>query len=47
MRDQVIDLASRRTKAEAWVAVESMLNAREFPGATLPEILEDLSVDRG
>jgi len=46
MRDQIIDLASRRTKAEAWAAVESMLSSPEFPGATLPEILEDLSADR-
>ena len=46
MRDQVIDLAGRRTKAEAWAAVESMVNSPEFAGATLPEILEDLSVER-
>ena len=46
MRDQVIELAARRTKQEAWAAVESALAAEDSPGATLEHLVDDLSVDR-
>lgn len=46
MRDQVIDMASRRTKQEAWAMVESALAAEDTPGASLADIVEDLGADR-
>jgi hypothetical protein len=46
MRDRVIDMASRRTKEEAWAAVESALSADDSPGSSLDDILTDLAHDR-
>jgi antitoxin FitA len=46
MRDQVIELAGRRTKAEAWAAIESALAADDSPGSTMTDIVDDLSKDR-
>lgn len=46
MRDQVVELASRRTKDEAWSAVEGALAAEDSPGATLKRIVGDLADDR-
>ena len=46
MRDQVIELASRRTKEEAWAAVESALAAEDSPGSSMEGILDDLAHDR-
>lgn len=46
MRDQVVDIASRRTKDEAWAAVESTLSAEDSPGSTLASIVGDLADDR-
>jgi len=46
MRDQVVEMASRRTKDEAWAAVESTLAAGDSPGPTLANIVGDLSDDR-
>jgi len=46
MRDQVIELASRRTKEEAWAAVESALAAEDSPGSSMEGILDDLTHDR-
>ena len=46
MRDQVIELASRRTKEEAWAAVESALLADDSPGSSMQGILDDLALDR-
>ncbi len=46
MRDQVVELARRRSKAEALAAVESALAAEDSPGATLKDITRDLAADR-
>lgn len=46
MRDQVIELAGRRTKAEAWAAVESALAVEDSPGSSLRRIVGDLADDR-
>lgn len=46
MRDQVVDLAGRRTKAEAMAAVEGTLAGTESPGSTLEDIVGDLDHDR-
>ena len=46
MRDQVVEMAGRRTKDEAWAAVESALAAEDSPGPTLTRILGDLADDR-
>jgi plasmid stability protein len=46
MRDQVIDMAGRRTKEEAWAAVESALSADDSPGSSMAGILADLAHDR-
>lgn len=46
MRDQVLDLASRRTKEEAWAAVDSALAAERSSGSTLDQIVRDLAEDR-
>ena len=46
MRDQVIELAGRRTKEEAWAAVESTLAAEDSPGSSMEGILADLAHDR-
>jgi len=46
MRDQVVDLASRRTKEEAWAAVDSALSAEESSGSTPEQIVADLAEDR-
>ena len=46
MRDQVIEFAARRTKQEAWAAVESALAAEDSLGATLENLVSDLSDDR-
>jgi len=46
MRDQVIELASRRTKEEAWAAVESALSAEDSPGSSMEDIVDDLGLDR-
>jgi antitoxin FitA len=46
MRDQVVALAGRRTKEEAWAAVESSLAAEPSPGSTMEQILRDLADDR-
>ncbi len=47
MRDQVIELAGRRTKQEAWAAVESGLIAENSRGAALEDIGDDLADDPG
>lgn len=46
MRDQVIELAARRTKEEAWAMVEAALAAEGSAGATLDRIVDDLADDR-
>jgi len=46
MRDQVLDLASRRTKEEAWAAVDSALAAEDSRGPTPKQIVADLAEDR-
>jgi len=46
MRDQVVEMASRRTKDEAWAAVESTLATEDSPGSTLTSIVGDLADDR-
>lgn len=46
MRDQVIDLAARRTKEEAWALVDAALAADDSPGSTLERIVADLADDR-
>jgi len=46
MRDQVVDLAGRRTKEEAWAAVESALAVEGSSGSTLEQIARDLAEDR-
>ena len=46
MRDQVVEMAGRRTKHEAWAAVESALDAEDSPGPTLIGILDALADDR-
>lgn len=46
MRDQVIDLAGRRTKEEAWASVDAALAAENSPGSTLERIVGDLAEDR-
>ncbi len=38
MRDQVVELAARPTKDEAWAAIESALAAEDSAGSTLIEI---------
>lgn len=47
MRDQVVEMAHRRTKEEAWASVESALAAEDTPGASLANIVDDLRADRG
>lgn len=46
MRDQVVQLAGRPTKEEAWAMVESALAADKSPGATMQQIVADLADDR-
>lgn len=46
MRDQVVEIAGRRTKDEAWAAVESALATEDLPGSTMPRIVSDLADDR-
>ena len=46
MRDQVIDMAGRHTKEEAWAAVDSALSADDSPGSSMEDILADLDHDR-
>lgn len=46
MRDQVVELAGRRTKDEAWAAVESALAAEDSPGSALKDVTRDLAVER-
>lgn len=46
MRDQVVEMTGRRTKEEAWAAVESALGAEDRPGSRLGEIVRDVSDDR-
>lgn len=46
MRDQVLDLAGRRTKDEAWAQVDSALEGEESTGATMEQIVGDLATDR-
>jgi plasmid stability protein len=46
MRDQVIEFAGRRTKDEAWAAIESALAAEDSPGSSLTRIVHDLAADR-
>ena len=46
MRDQVIDIAGRPTKEEAWAAVESALAAEDSTGSTLAQIVRDVREDR-
>lgn len=46
MRDQVIDFAGRRTKAEALAAVEEALARDDSPGVTAEDIVSDLAAER-
>ena len=46
MRDQVVELAARRTKDEAWAAIESALAAEDSAGSTLKDITRDLAAER-
>lgn len=46
MRDQVVEFASRRTKEEAWAAVDSAIVADDSPGGTLDSIIGALAEDR-
>lgn len=46
MRDQIVEFAGRRTKVEAWAAVESSLAADDSPGSTMKQIVDDLADDR-
>jgi len=47
MRDQVIDLASRRTKEEVFAAVNATLAKRTTPGPTRESIVDILRELRG
>lgn len=46
LRDQVVDIAGRRTKEEAWATVESGLTAEGSRGSALKRIISDLANDR-
>lgn len=46
MRDQVIEMAARRTKDEAWAAVESALATEDSSGAALTDVVRALATDR-
>jgi len=46
MRDQVVQMTARRSKDEAWAAVESALGAEESTGLTLTDVVADLGHDR-
>lgn len=46
MHDQIVEFAGRRTKEEAWAAVESGLAAEDSPGPALEHIVDDLADDR-
>lgn len=46
LRDQLVEFAGRRTKDEAWSAVESSLAAADSPGSSMDQILADLADDR-
>ena len=46
MREQVIEFAAQRTKQEALAAVEAALAAEDSRGASLADIVRDLTEDR-
>lgn len=46
LRDQIIELAGRRTKEEAWALVEAALGAEESPGSDPRRIVDGLAQDR-
>lgn len=46
MRDQIVQMTSRRSKDEAWAAVESALAAEASTGVTLTDVISDLGHDR-
>ncbi len=46
MREQVVELARRRTKSEAWDAMETAMATSGGRGATLESIVDDLDADR-
>lgn len=46
MREQVVEFAGRRTKEEAWTAVEAALAGEDSPGSPLEHIVDDLADDR-
>lgn len=46
MRDQVVELAARRSKEDAWDAVESALADQESTGPSMEQIIADLADDR-
>jgi plasmid stability protein len=46
MREQIVELAARRTKQEAVAAVEAGLDAESSPGSQLNDIIADLAADR-
>lgn len=46
LRDELISLAARPTKAEAVTVIESTLARSGFPGMTRDALLADLAADR-
>ena len=46
MREQVVELAQRRTKVEAWDAIVAAMESGTNPGSTLESIVGDLDSDR-
>ncbi len=46
MRDQIVQLAGKRTKAEVMFELEAALQADPGPGVTVEEVLADLDVGR-
>ena len=46
MREQVIEFAAQRTKREALATIEAALAAEDSRGASLEDIVGDLTEDR-
>ncbi len=44
MREQIVEMTQRRTKAEAWAAIEEATAGS--PGPTLDDIVGDVHADR-
>ncbi len=46
MRDQIVQLAGKRTKAEVMTELEAALQADPGPGVTVEDVLADLEMGR-